>query len=329
MLRVADAVPVSSYLNPTQGVVVTLLNLLPKAIYHVFLDNLFPSPSLLRALRKQQIGATGTCRANSGIFRGFVELKATNGKGLPWGELRVIPTIDGQVNQFAWKDNALVLALSTVYDGTEYIIRNRRRPNATTAAARDARSVFGQDTQKELLIPTFIDAYNHNMNGVDVGDQMRASYGTNRRVRRGGWQALAWDFLLEVVTVNTYLLQLRGQPKWQPLTSQVKWRQELSLQLIETFGPQARTRKRARPGIMSDYRDDTLPFEQHEHINRGRSKNSQCVICRGSSKKPRIALGGIAGNGQQQGGQTRWGCRQCDVAICTGGVCWYIFHQPK
>ncbi|KAF6780535.1 hypothetical protein CMUS01_16827, partial [Colletotrichum musicola] len=46
-------------LTPTQRVVTTLVALLPVAEYHVFLDNLFASVKLFRALRRQNIGATG------------------------------------------------------------------------------------------------------------------------------------------------------------------------------------------------------------------------------------------------------------------------------
>ncbi|KFA53217.1 hypothetical protein S40293_10033 [Stachybotrys chartarum IBT 40293] len=49
--RKAAAVDTDRALNPTQAVVVSLLSRLPGAIYHVFLDNLFLSPHLFRALR--------------------------------------------------------------------------------------------------------------------------------------------------------------------------------------------------------------------------------------------------------------------------------------
>ena len=45
-------------LNSTQSVVVALANLLPKATYHVFVDNLFSSSDLFRSLRKHGHGAT-------------------------------------------------------------------------------------------------------------------------------------------------------------------------------------------------------------------------------------------------------------------------------
>ena len=72
-------------LNPTQKVVTYLLKLLPKAAYHVFLDNLFSSPKLFIILRELGIGALGTTRANSGIFKELVEEKKKPDHSKPWG----------------------------------------------------------------------------------------------------------------------------------------------------------------------------------------------------------------------------------------------------
>ncbi|KFA69248.1 hypothetical protein S40285_09311 [Stachybotrys chlorohalonatus IBT 40285] len=122
-------------LNPTQAVVVALVNKLPKGTYHVFLDNLFSSPDLFKALRILGIGATGTCRTNCALYRDIVVAKENDrkGKGLwPWGRICSWPTPDNKVgrpsspmalgnqalenapltaskvNQIAWKDKALV-----------------------------------------------------------------------------------------------------------------------------------------------------------------------------------------------------------------------------
>ncbi|RKK67067.1 hypothetical protein BFJ63_vAg15837 [Fusarium oxysporum f. sp. narcissi] len=47
-------------LNSAESVVVALENMLPKATYHMFVDNLFSSSDLFRCLRKHGHGATGT-----------------------------------------------------------------------------------------------------------------------------------------------------------------------------------------------------------------------------------------------------------------------------
>ncbi|KFA80179.1 hypothetical protein S40288_10055 [Stachybotrys chartarum IBT 40288] len=91
-------------LNPTQAVVIALVNKLPEGTYHVFLDNLFSSPDLFKALRVLGIGATGTCRTNCGLFRDIVIAKENDrkGKGLwPWGQIQTWPTPDNKVNQIA------------------------------------------------------------------------------------------------------------------------------------------------------------------------------------------------------------------------------------
>jgi hypothetical protein len=189
-----------------------LLRLLPKqppeAPYVVWLDNLFSSTKLFEYLRKEGIGATGTARANSGIYTEFVQKKKLDkAKDLePWGTLYSAPTIGNDIMQFAWKDNALVLFLSTTSsDEISMVIRNRKRPSTTSTSAKTARKPFGSEPRKDLPIPKFVDDYNHLMNQVDVGDQLRSTNPGNRRNKRGGWHAL-WNFLFHVTIVNSYLL---------------------------------------------------------------------------------------------------------------------------
>ncbi|KZL82901.1 hypothetical protein CI238_11996 [Colletotrichum incanum] len=241
-------------LIPTQRVVTTLVALLPAAIYHVFLDNLFASVRLFRALRKQQIGASGTCRKDSGISEILVAEKEVEGRDIPWGQVHSISIVDGQdgtiiyflwVNQFTWKDNVLVLFLTTVFRDGQELIRSRRRSTGDSAAKRAARQVFGPEVCKDLPVPEAIDAYSHNMNGVDTGDQMRSYYQWGRPIGRGGSQSIAWNFLLEIVIVNSFLLQLWGKPSWRTVKSQYQWRQLTAAQLIQQFGPSAEPRRRA------------------------------------------------------------------------------------
>lgn len=90
------------HLNPTQAVVVALVNLLPEARYHVFLDNLFSSCDLFRRLRQCGHGATGTARRNCGIYKPLVKLKATDNTAagsIEFNDIRAFPTADNQVSQ--------------------------------------------------------------------------------------------------------------------------------------------------------------------------------------------------------------------------------------
>ncbi|RKL08293.1 hypothetical protein BFJ70_g16809, partial [Fusarium oxysporum] len=165
-------------LNPTQSVVVALVNKLPKARYHVFIDNLFSSANLFTHLRRLGHGATGTARRNCGIYKPFVQLKVDDTAGrnlLRFGEVRKAPTVDHKVNQIAWKDNSLVLFLTSVFKGDELVKRKRKRPNTMEARARPIQRFFGDEAVKDFNIPLVAAIYNDEMNHVDRGDQLRAS----------------------------------------------------------------------------------------------------------------------------------------------------------
>jgi hypothetical protein len=131
------------------------------------------------------------------------------------------------VLQTAWKDNNLVLFLSTIHYpvesdpeivrilqakiqpgsliGRELIVRNRGQPRATSTAAKSVQAEFGDAVQKNLAIPCVIDEYNHKMGQVDLADQYRAGNPGLCRIRCGGWHAL-FRFLFNTVLVNSYLL---------------------------------------------------------------------------------------------------------------------------
>jgi hypothetical protein len=88
-------------LNPTQAVVIALANLLPKATYYIFIDNLFSSSGLLRSLRNHGHGATGTARKNSGIYKELAEDKGNDGKvkrSYEFNKVKAIPTTDNKVS---------------------------------------------------------------------------------------------------------------------------------------------------------------------------------------------------------------------------------------
>jgi hypothetical protein len=55
-------------LNSTQAIVIALTTMLPKAIYYIFIDNLFSLSPLFCNLCNHGLGATGTARMNSGIY---------------------------------------------------------------------------------------------------------------------------------------------------------------------------------------------------------------------------------------------------------------------
>ena len=186
-----------------------------KDLYHIiWLDNLFTSASLLTELKKEGFGGAGTVHIaktareedeaivgttkqrqrakkeqNRGLDRCLSELKLRHSLQIPWGEEYAMVSADGEVFQVAWKDQAIVLFISTVSDSTKRIVRQRRRPAKTATNARTSRMVFGDAVVKNLAIPDYIDMYNHFMNGVDIADQLRSYYNTQKSHWKS-WKAL-------------------------------------------------------------------------------------------------------------------------------------------
>ena len=66
------------------------------------------------------------------------------------------------------------------------------------------RKVFGDKVVKTLRIPTFIFYYNLYMGGVDIADQLRSYFNTQRTYQKT-WKPL-FHFLLDTVLSNSYLL---------------------------------------------------------------------------------------------------------------------------
>ena len=61
--------------------------------------------------------------------------------------------------------------------------------------------------------PAVVNSYNHNMNGVDVADQLTVFYSFVRKTRK--WWRKLFFYLMEVSVVNSYLLyrQTVAQPR--------------------------------------------------------------------------------------------------------------------
>ena len=218
-----------------------------------------------------------------------------------------------------WKDNPLVCFYSTSFTGDETVESVRKKPSSTKAQARPIQRFFGDEPVKKVQIPQIAADYNNKMNAVDIGDQLRSQYGFHHRICRGGWQAITWTFLLDVALINSYLLPQRGQPVWEPLPSQIRWRQEICNSLIRTYVQEAGCRKKFRTG------DEVTPISQHNHVQRG--KRAACVACKGKrlgERQPkRRPLGEARENRlncrpQKTTGQ---GCDKCNVALCDSKYC--------
>jgi hypothetical protein len=98
-----------------------------------------------------------------------------------------------KVIQVGFKNIAFVLGISIILDINNLVLRNRKKPNTISTSAKTTRAPFGEDKyRKDLWIPKFFDAYNHEIGHIDRADQLSIYNPGLRYYRRGGWQVVEY-----------------------------------------------------------------------------------------------------------------------------------------
>ena len=103
-----------------------------------------------------------------------------------WGTLFIEPFKDNLINFIAWKDNALVLFISTIDDGSQVIKKLRKRPLKTSSFAKTSRVPFNRQAQALLNILVFDDLYNYKIGYIDKGNHLKATNTYTRQCYKGG-----------------------------------------------------------------------------------------------------------------------------------------------
>jgi hypothetical protein len=162
-----------------------LTKTLPYSAYQftLFYDNLFGNPKLFSLLRGLGIRACGTTwrQVTTLVFGNIDDWKAA------WGTLhsKVVPTTLVSM----WQDSNKVGFCTTIHNGIEWVVQNRKRPkgkSTSTAITKQPFYMFSppigcKEPYKHtrlLPIPSAIDDYNHYMGGVDIVDQLQAGFST-------------------------------------------------------------------------------------------------------------------------------------------------------
>ena len=252
-------------------------------------------------------------------------LKLDHNTQLEWGKLYLIS--DSEVLQAAWKDQNIVLFMSTVSSEMETVERLRRRPAKTATNARTSRQIFGDEATKKLLIPAFIDNYNYFMGAVDQADQLRSYYSTLRKHNKN-WKPL-WHFLFDTTVINCYKLY-RHHPRTPIAQAQRLEQKNFRIKLaIALFDHSKRTSFPA-PAMSKPLTRYVVPdvASQHQHaVLSAQSKG--CIVCKVAGRRPadgtmkRKALGELSHNIQRpsqaikrrklERKKTRYGCTLCRV----------------
>lgn len=152
------------------------------------MDNFYTSPKLLLDLASLKFGACGTYRDNR---RGCPTGRANAlTKQSERGTVRWIR--EGSLVFGKWMDTRVVLLCSTIHPAFSGEVVQRK-------VKKD-----GRWSVKDIPCPTPIIAYNKNMGGVDLSDQLIQYYSTHRRTAR--WYSTLLLHFLDIATKNAYVL---------------------------------------------------------------------------------------------------------------------------
>jgi hypothetical protein len=277
-----------------------------------------------------------------GLHPKLIALKKEHNSSTPWGALYACTSRCGQVLQIAWKDQQLVMMMTTVHRGDEVIKRKRKKPAKGSAGHATAKPVFGEQWTKILPIPSFIDDYNHHMHAVDTADQLRASYNASRRCRRT-WKPLFF-FQIDQTTTNAFLLSAYMNPAYPQYSRRSSrhgdFQSRLAIALMQRCEQQ-----RAPPPIIQRQKTSletvvkVTPEENHQYVSG--FKNNRCKACLAANRahtkqrKSRKPLGELTNTSwarnQLNGApikkhtidapRTTYGCSECRINLCQGR-CW-------
>ena len=336
---------------PTQVVVLELLKTLPYKTYefNVFTDNLFTKSRLFCQLRDLGISACGTARAD--VIKPYFGSVYKTWKP-EWGTLwscehkHVKDNIPSNgVLISLWQDNAIVRLATTIHQGTEWVIQERKKPSGSATKDLIVRAPFeafpaykapkptqtGRKTKEyvhtqPLPIPQMVDDYNHFMNGVDIADQLRAMFTTEQQTSRT-WMPLFY-YLLDTAICNAYILsehyrKSKANYKYIRGTHQA-FRENLIDELLTHYKimpARVYTNPRHLPVSRLDRPIDL-------HAKKKASYPGLCHFCRFSKDMLNVRLRHISGIGDGiKVRSTRILCNHCSIYLCAN--CFFPFHEFK
>ncbi|KAF2808528.1 uncharacterized protein BDZ99DRAFT_478014 [Mytilinidion resinicola] len=272
----------------------------------------------------------------------LTDLKLSHDKQIPWGQLYAELSKSHKVMEFAWKDATVVLFLSTVHDGQNYVAKLRRRPATTNKGYRQTVKMFRNQPRAVLDIPEFIEEYNLWMCGVDIADQLRSYYNINR-VYRKTWKPL-FSFLLDIAVGNSYML---SSYRPEPGSGERALRRDSHLQFCRDLRDallhaSVCVRKPPSKEGMKGWMDIVWkPVREHQLVKQF-TKQPTCAACsykHRTSSQPhrgnRKPLADLSINTtmksredsrgwkrRQRPPRTNWGCSVCHIPLCKKGRCW-------
>ena len=205
----------------------------------IHMDNFYSTPQIFWSLKERGIGANGTIKGNRRFlpkeFKNDVESAFVSENGLAcyvWKHVKK-----------SKKKDKFVRFLSTVYSREVELVNKVESPK-----------------------PYGVLQYNKNKNGVDVFDQLRSYYAFHGKCYK--WWFAVFIFLLETVTINSYILYKKNGGK----LSHKYFRLELSKGLMQELTDKKRKLPVPPPKVST--------FGKSKHIIVKTGVQKKCLGCK-------------------------------------------------
>ena len=245
----------------------------------VYMDNYFTSGSLVDVLASKQIYTAGTIKQRS---EGFPE--SLKGIELPPGGFASEKV--GDTCYYTFRDRKLVSLVTNAFP--------------TTMKKKVARLPPDSKTLCYQHVPPVLPAYNKYMGGVDRLNQLRKTYGFDRKSKR--YWIRAFMAFLDCAVVNAHILYRQNcrRYKVKPLGS-FDFRMELAEKLLTR-----RRRKSVSVGVSLCVGDTTTGLCTLVRVRDIRLCRGRCALCKSRS--------------------TTFACGNCRVRLCKI-PCYDAYHR--
>lgn len=195
-----------------------------------------------------------------------------------------------------WKDKREVSLLSTIHNPVSVLSQN-----------------VDPHSRQRIMKPECVLDYNQNMRLVDKSDAMISSIECARKTLK--WYKKLFFHLLDLTMLNSYILYTLKSGKKGKLQSFII---EVIRQLLETNATE-----RPAPGHRSASLDPSRLTARHfprtmqpPPESKKQRVQRACYVCRHTTRR------------QQQRRDTRYHCRECDVALCIE-PCFEEYHTVQ
>lgn len=171
----------------------------------LFLDNLFLTLALTRALAQIDIGVMGTTRKNIDLPAQLIELR-NNENRITWGYF--YSTITHGIQCFMFKDNSAILAITSAFNSQDMVLvpHNVSKSTAAKMDNNDPNKVQPKpefQPRPERLFPNALHQYNGHMGGVNIANQLRVRFTCQRGGDKEWWHVIFY-WLIDICHTNAY-----------------------------------------------------------------------------------------------------------------------------